>query len=62
MIPSKIKELDVKRCYYNIVESSPDVLEYLPDPYGAKKQLPDNQFFWTVLFSIAKDSVLAYIE
>jgi hypothetical protein len=36
MIPTKIKELDVKRCYYNIIQSSPEVLEFLPDPYGAK--------------------------
>jgi hypothetical protein len=36
MIPTKIKELDVKQCYYNIIQSSPEVLEFLPDPYGAK--------------------------
>ena len=62
MIPSKIKELDVKQCYYKITEQCPTVLEYLPDPYGAKNQLPDNTFFWTVLYSIARESVLTFIE
>ena len=61
-IPTKIKELDVKQCYYKIVSDCPAVLEYLPDPYGAKQQLPDNNFFWTVLFSIARESTLQFIE
>ena len=62
VIPTKIKELDVKACYWKIVEDLPEVLEYLPDPYGKRQQLPDNKFFWTILYSTCRDSVMEYIR
>lgn len=62
MIPTKIPELNVNKCYYTIIEQCPQVLDYLPDPFGKKQQLPDNEFFWKVLYSLCKDSVLNFVE
>ena len=62
MIPTKIPELNVNKCYYTIIEQCPQVLDYLPDPFGKKQQLPDNEFFWKILYSLCKDSVLNFVE
>lgn len=62
MIPSKIPELNVKVCYHKITTECPEVLQYLPDPYGKKLQLPDNEFFWKILYSIAFKSVVQFVD
>ena len=38
------------------------VLDYLPDPYGKNNVLPNNKFFWTILYTLCHDSVVALIE
>ena len=45
-------ELSVKRCYHNVIECCPDVLDYLPDPHGAEQKLPEREFFWKVVYTL----------
>ena len=45
-------ELSVKRCYHNVIECCPDVLDYLPDPHGAEQKLPERDFFWKVVYTL----------
>ena len=61
-LPPTAKELDVKQVYYDIIEKCPPILEYLPEPHGKNDTLPENGFFWTILFSLAYEAANTYIQ
>ena len=61
-IPPSWKELDIKVVYHSITQQCPDILDYLPDPYGKNNTLPDNSFFWTLLYSLYHDTTVNYIN
>ena len=58
----KWPELSVKECYDKITTGCPQVLEYLPTPTGKVPQLPEREFFWTVVYTVCHDAVKDYIE
>ena len=55
-------ELSVKNCYPTVVKNRPEVLEYLPDPYGKEQRLPEREFFWTVMWTLLPEDTAEFIK
>ena len=65
-VPSRIvphfPELAIKECYPKAIEALPDLVHYLPDPWGKDKRLPEREFFWRVMYALYPKETEKYIS
>ena len=64
-VPSRVvphfPELSVKECYHKAIEQLPGLEDYLPDPWGKDKRLPEREFFWRVMYALYPGETDKYI-
>jgi hypothetical protein len=65
-VPARVvpqwNELSVKECYPKAVETLPGLIDYLPDPWGKDKRLPERDFFWKVMYALFPKETDLYIS
>ena len=55
-------ELAIKECYPNAIKNLPGLVNYLPDPWGKDKRLPEREFFWRVMYAVYPQETDKYIS